>query len=76
MKVEVKENTQELEKKTRYPWIGISENGVIVLFTHSSSGICLQKGIVFNSYRIGDFKDDWMELHFKPFEDEIVLSNS
>lgn len=70
MKVTVKEKSQEKE----YPWIGISNNDQIVLFTGYKCGISLISGETNNKFL--EYSVSWLEEVFKPFEGEIVLSNS
>lgn len=70
MKVTVKEKSQEKE----YPWIGISDNEIIVLFTSPMQGICLSIGESDNT--VGECPYKWGESCFKEFTGEITLSNS
>jgi len=65
MKVTVKEKSETKE----YPWIGISGDRTIILFHKYNAGICLSPPSLSNF-------DDWDQDNFKPFEGEIVLSNS
>jgi hypothetical protein len=67
MKVTVKEKSIDKE----YPWIGISNQGNIILFTKSGTGISLS-----SAYADGSYTEGWQENLFKPFHGEITLSNS
>jgi len=71
MKVTVKEKSETKE----YPWIGITENGVIVLFFDFQKGIFITSEN-HNIYSLGEYRDNWTESNYKPFTGEIVLSNS
>jgi hypothetical protein len=72
MKIEVKEN--EAKALRKYPYLGIyKETGVVVLFTDTRSGFCLEKGTSSNE----EFKysDTWGEQNFVLFDKKIILSN-
>lgn len=70
MKVTVKEKSSVKE----YPWIGIIDNGCIILFTSKNTGICLDRGS--SVWKFGELSSGWSEDNFKPFTGEITLSNS
>ena len=62
----------------KYPYIGISDNGCVVLFVKNGAGTCLVVGDDDGShgrYNIGDYCTDWAESNFKPLESKIELSN-
>ncbi len=67
MKVTVREKNAVKE----YPYIGITLENTVVLFTIFKTGVCLSS----NAWSVGKYSDTWQEENFKPFEGEIVLSN-
>ena len=71
----MKVTVNDKEKTVKiYPWIGISDNGTIVLFNSKNHGICLT-GYKNEPTNYGKYKDDWCEYMFDTFTGEIVLSN-
>ena len=71
MNIEIKQKSKE-SKERKYPWLGISVNGTIVLFTDKSRGI-----VLFNAAYLvlGSYSTDWDMEKFTDFEGEITLSN-
>lgn len=72
MKVEV--NQKEVEPKSEYPCLKISNTKLIILFTSSKTGIVIQpdkNGL----YTVGEYGIDWIESKFTPFTGTITLSN-
>jgi len=69
MKVTVKEKSETKE----YPWIGVSEDKAIVLFGSPEGAICLKIGTKSNPIVDSEY---WDINKYKPFDGEIVLSNS
>jgi hypothetical protein len=75
MKVIVNKKSEKKEKKEKkYPYLGISNNKRIILFTGHNVGITLDQGE--SSHTVGIYFDIWEENRFIPFTGEIVLSNS
>lgn len=56
----------------KYPYIGIFDNGEIVLFTSDSTGVCLGGGL----YHVGKQSDSWVENNAKPFDGIVEISNN
>lgn len=69
MKVTIKEEIKEIT----YPYIGISEEKRMILFTSINTGTVIEdpKGY----YREGVTADDWSEKFFSPFKGTVELSN-
>ena len=67
MQVTIK-NESEVEEK--YPYIGIADNGDIVIFVKEREGFALK-------YDDGGlhYSKSWLEFKFKPFTGEIILKN-
>jgi len=60
-----------------YPYIGMSENGIIVLFNRTHCGtILLKSSSVSSVFNVGEYRTDWIESNFKPIGGEVVLSNN
>lgn len=57
------------EKVPKYPYIGEDEEGNLIYFTQSRSGVSL-KGIYKGSYR-----SDWLENLFTPTDTPVTLVN-
>lgn len=68
MKVVIKEKGQTT-KRRKYPYLGRFEDGTIVYFTTSRTGIQLNKNDI-GCYFIG-----WNEKHTEVFEGTVELSN-
>ena len=61
------------QKKEKYPYLGVHENGAVVLFSSSETGTQINK----NSFHdAGCFKESWCEKNFKPLQGSITLSNA
>ena len=74
MKIIVKDKDDD--KKIKYPYIGIGENGLIVLFKACQRGVALVvPSNLFNIYKVGYYSERWEMSKFKPFEGSITLSN-
>lgn len=61
---------EEKEEK-KYPWIGIADDGEIILFNEPDCGIIL-KGTENPKWHYGE---GWNEDMFKPLKGEVILSN-
>ena len=57
-----------------FPKLMISEHGTLVLFESDEVGTIIYPGIN-NTYKIGDYIDDWVMSLFKDFDGEVTLSN-
>ena len=63
--------------KRTYPYLGISELQIIVLFVAKDTGI----QVAYENYKlggnreIGEFSDNINESSFQPFYGEVTLSN-
>jgi hypothetical protein len=71
LKIELK---QEVEQAQKYPYIGISSNGKIVLFSSKGYGVLLEDPKKF--HLIGYVSHSWIEHHFEPFKGQVILENS
>ena len=60
------------EKSITYPFIGITRDGLIVLFSSEKCGITLRGVGVF---RRGEYSDNWGMSLFNPYQGTIELSN-
>lgn len=74
MKSEVIKNKQKVSK---YPYLKKWELGnqlLIVLFNGVGSGMVVDSKN-YEDRPLGEYRTDWLENTFKPFEDEVRLSN-
>lgn len=72
MKSEVIDVAQSA-KERKYPWIGVSDMGNIVLFSKENLGVLIYtKSIIYN---IGYQTNDWDMSCFKEFTGKVVLQN-
>ncbi len=69
MQIEV--NEVKKPEKPKYPYLGIAEDGVTVLFIKPSTGIRMHFSREFS----GELEHGWAEHHFKKFIGTITLSN-
>jgi hypothetical protein len=60
-------------RKVKYPYIGINEYEVVILFQCQKTGIVLNGGS--SGYRIGHTSTAWSEENFRPMQGSITLSN-
>lgn len=68
-KIIVNVNRKNKEPSKKYPYIGISRNGNIVIFTSPQKGPVLQ-----GRYdKIGEVSNDWDESMFTPFIGTIEI---
>lgn len=76
MKSRIQEKEICNEEKT-YPYIGIDRKGLIVLFCNKQEGVILKKPEeqLYNRYKVGDYREDWVQGAFQVFDKEVVLSN-
>lgn len=72
MNIQVKEIKQDLKTLT-YPWVGVSTNGTIRIFTGWRQGLGLNDT---HWAKKGRFDTNVNMEYFKPFHGEITLSNS
>lgn len=63
MKVEVREK----DKPRKYPYLGIAQDGDIVLFIRESTGLVINDRFYYS--------EAWVEQAFRPYSGEVVLSN-
>lgn len=61
------------EKERVFPWLGMTDESLIVLFTSSKTGTVLDSGDTV--WEIGEFDEDWNIDDFEEFKDELVLRN-
>jgi hypothetical protein len=64
---------EALEMKPKYPYIGVTKNGCVVLFIREGTGTCIAVGETNN--HIGQYIGYWGEDAFRPLQGSIVLSN-
>lgn len=70
MKSELKNNPPVEENQT-YPYLGISKNGDVVIFTAPNTGARIHSPCLF-PIEIGN---GWVEENFEPLCGDIILSN-
>lgn len=63
------------QSRRKYPYLGIAENGRVVLFTEPSTGVCI-RGIDEGDDSVGNIEGVWAERQFVPLEGSITLENS
>lgn len=68
MKVKIKK--EKTESKREYPYLGVFEDGEIVLFTDVETGMT-----VGGKDRVGHWSSQWVEGRAKIFQGTITLSN-
>lgn len=71
LKIEVK---QEVKQAQKYPYIGLSNRGRIVLFSSKNHGVLLEDPK--ESHLIGHVSHSWAEDCFEPFKGQVILENS
>jgi hypothetical protein len=67
-------NEKAIKKESKYPYLGISKDGLIILFAKQQYGTVINK--IEGNHSIGYHSDCWIEEGFELFHGEIVLSNS
>lgn len=72
MKVEVN-NQEEKQEEIKYPYLGIADDGDIVLFIGENTGPLLRSKTDFGT--ICMYSNLWNMKNFKPFKGSITLSN-
>ena len=72
MKVTLKEQPNIMKQK--YPFLGISPKGGIVLFTKLNTGVCLQPGEEW-SLVLGRYSDQWAMDIFELYNGSVTLEN-
>lgn len=76
MKSEIKESENI---KIEYPYLGHfclnnhDDTKVIVLFTEKNTGICIYHPL--DKSQIGKIESDCLEMRFKKFNGQVILSN-
>lgn len=75
--VDVKiESNKCKEEESKYPYIGISTDGLdVVLFTKKKTGVVIYSNRKDHISPIGYLCDGWYEQYFIPFKGKITLSN-
>jgi len=66
-------------KQKKYPYLGISNINIIVLFTGQNEGVVIsqeKKYKLGGNSEIGDYKNDIAEVAFIPYEGTITISNN
>ena len=68
-------NVETISKK--YPWIGISELQIVILFISQNKGIVLhqEKAKLGGDIEIGGYSDSILEPSFTEFKGTITISN-
>jgi hypothetical protein len=61
------------KKKKEYPYLGIYETGLIVLFSSYKTGVAIKQGDGTNT--IGTYSTSWDEDNFKLFDNRVELTN-
>lgn len=59
--------------ENKYPYIGIADNDLVVLFSCKETGVCLDPGK--SCHEIGYHCTLWLESEFNSIEGSITLSN-
>jgi hypothetical protein len=72
MGIKVVEKQQDTSEEDKYPYIGIGEQGSIVLFQKQDTGTVLVKNDV---YEVGYFMMNWDEGSFTKYKGSITLEN-
>ena len=66
------ERIEEIEYY-KYPYIGIFENGCIVLFIREKTGVCLNN---YNGKKTkGEYSTYWLEDTATPYPHKVILQN-
>jgi hypothetical protein len=74
MKINVK--TFKFNPKRKYPYLGIHENGEIVLFTSPRIGVLLRERLGGKPFfKLGSACNSWVEDEFSVFRRVLELSN-
>ena len=60
--------------KSKYPYLGKSELGLIVLFTSANTGVQVNESSLKNRF-VGFYTDRWAEEDFVKFTGTVTLSN-
>lgn len=68
--MEIKSSINGHVKPTKYPWVGISDYGVVVIFQSLGTGVALNKK---NGWKIGESSINFDEKNFSPFYGEIKI---
>lgn len=66
-------DNSEPKVEFKYPFIGITEAGTVVLFTAPKVGICIVTQT--SKYPIGYLSKDWAMVIFKPLIGSVTLTN-
>ena len=72
MKVTLKEQPNIMNQK--YPFLGISPKGSIVLFTKLNTGVCLQAGEEYCT-AVGKYSEHWAMDIFELYNGSVTLEN-
>ena len=68
-------NSSPKQGKSKYPYLGITNNERIILFTAPSCGVVLSEPPEKSYHEIGYTSSEWGESIFNPYDGEIILSN-
>ena len=63
----------DLPESQGYPYLGVFEDGTVILFTAAEEGTVVHVGD--GSDSIGDHSNDWAEEDVKRFTGKITLEN-
>ena len=72
-KLTVEVDTKKTTAKWEYPFLGIAESGLIVLFNKPGEGMVLANG---NGYTVGEIRKDWSMSYVNPFVGSITLTQN
>lgn len=62
------------EEGRKYPWLGIADDGDIVLFIKENCGVVIRNADVSDCY-VGYYEEEWWMDRFKYFKGKVILSN-
>lgn len=72
MKVTKKDKGKK--KELSYPCLKIHEDGTVILFTDTATGIVLYSPKKDSNF-LGQYEDDWCEETFKEYQGQLILEN-
>lgn len=74
MKTIVVDNKES--KEIEYPWLGVTSDGLVVLFHDKNCGIVVYKPTDYPCpNKLGDYHATWQMVFFEPFTGTLTLSN-
>ena len=68
-------NNGKPSKKEKYPYLGVTEQGKVILFTAEKTGVVVVPRSGHEPQPVGHFSEIWGEDNFTPLKGSITLSN-